>query len=149
MIISCLTNKKLPIYGDGKNIRDWLYVDDHCSALDYVIKKGRVGETYNIGGGEEKTNYEIVHTICELLDIKKPLKNNLSYKELIIYVKDRPGHDFRYAIDASKIKNELGWKQKYQFYDAISKTIDWYIENKLWWENIINKKYELNRLGNK
>ena len=149
MIISCLTNKKLPIYGDGKNIRDWLYVDDHCSALDYVIKKGRVGETYNIGGGEEKTNYEIVHTICELLDIKKPLKNNLSYKELIIYVKDRPGHDFRYAIDASKIKNELGWKQKYQFYDAISKTIDWYINNKSWWEKILNNNYNLNRLGNK
>ena len=149
MIISGLTNKNLPIYGDGKNIRDWLYVEDHCRALDSVITKGRIGETYNIGGDEEKTNYEIVHKICDILDAKKPLKNDLSYKESIIYVKDRPGHDFRYAIDASKIKDELDWKPKYQFNDAISKTIDWYVENKLWWENIINKKYKLNRLGNK
>ena len=147
MIISALTNKKLPIYGDGKNIRDWLYVEDHCRALDYVINKGVVGETYNIGGDEEKTNYQIVHKICELLDKKKPLKNNTSYKDSIIYVKDRPGHDFRYAIDASKIKNQLDWSPKYKFEIAIEKTIDWYIENNLWWENILNKKYQLNRLG--
>ncbi len=149
MIISCLTNKELPIYGDGKNIRDWLYVEDHCRALKHVIDNGKVGETYNIGGDQEKTNYEIVHTICNLLDSKKPLKNGKGYKESIIYVKDRPGHDFRYAIDASKIKNELGWSPRYKFEIAIEKTIDWYIENSLWWDNILNKKYQLNRLGDK
>ena len=149
MIISCLTNKKLPIYGDGKNIRDWLYVEDHCSALDCVINKGIIGETYNIGGDEEKTNKDIVYTICDLLDEKIPLNNNLSYRESIIYVKDRPGHDFRYAIDASKIKNDLNWNPEYKFNDAISKTVDWYINNKEWWMNILKKNYQLDRLGNK
>jgi len=147
IIISCLQGQELPIYGDGKNIRDWLYVQDHCLALDCVINNGKIGETYNIGGNEEKTNLEIVNTICNVLDKKKPLQDGSLYSDSIVYVKDRPGHDFRYAIDPSKIKNELNWQPKYKFEDAIIHTIDWYINNKSWWEEIINKKYNLNRLG--
>jgi dTDP-glucose 4,6-dehydratase len=147
MIINCLNNNALPIYGDGKNIRDWLYVEDHCEALYTVLNRAKSGETYNIGGNEEKTNLNIVNIICEILDHKKPSSKLSSYKELIIYVKDRPGHDFRYAIDATKIRNELGWEPKYNFRDAISKTIDWYIENKSWWNKILNNKYNLERLG--
>ena len=147
MIINCINNNELPIYGDGKNIRDWLYVEDHCEALYAVLKRGKSGETYNIGGNEEQTNLNIVNIICEILDDNKPSSKLSSYKELITYVKDRPGHDFRYAIDASKIKNELGWQPKYNFKDAISNTIDWYLENKNWWDKILNNKYNLERLG--
>ena len=147
IIISCLNGKELPIYGDGKNIRDWLYVKDHCTALDCVINNGKSGETYNIGGNEEKTNLDIVNTICSVLDKKMPLKNGLKYSNSIIYVKDRPGHDFRYAIDSSKIKNELNWQPQYQFESAIVDTIDWYIQNQSWWNKILNNKYDLNRLG--
>tara|TARA_Y100001970_G_scaffold242289_1_gene306585 strand:- start:33916 stop:34965 length:1050 start_codon:yes stop_codon:yes gene_type:complete len=149
IIISCLNGKELPIYGDGKNIRDWLYVKDHCTALDCVINNGKFGETYNIGGNEEKTNLDIVNTICSVLDKKMPLKNGLKYSNSIIYVKDRPGHDFRYAIDSSKIKNELNWQPQYQFESAIVDTIDWYIQNQSWWNKILNNKYDLNRLGSK
>jgi len=148
MIINCLNNNALPIYGKGNNIRDWLYVEDHCEALYKVLLKGKNGETYNIGGNEEKSNIDIVNIICTILDKKNQSKNHSSYKELITYVKDRPGHDFRYAIDASKIKQELNWEPKYKFENAIEKTIDWYIENKIWWNNILNKKYNLERLGN-
>ncbi len=147
MIIKCLKKESLPIYGDGKNIRDWIYVTDHCDAIYSTLEKGKVGETYNIGGSEEKTNIEIVTIICNLLDKKYPSKELSSYKELITYVKDRPGHDFRYAIDSSKIKGELDWTPKHTFEDAIEKTIDWYLNNKVWWESILNKKYNLNRLG--
>ena len=147
MIINCLNSNNLPIYGTGENIRDWLYVEDHCDALYSVLIKGKIGETYNIGGNEEKTNLDIVNTICEILDNLQPSKKYGSYKELITYVDDRPGHDFRYAIDASKIKNELGWKPKYTFNKGIKDTIMWYINNKIWWNNIINKKYNLERLG--
>ena len=147
IIISCLNGKDLPIYGDGLNIRDWLYVKDHCSALDSVIKNGEPGETYNIGGNEEKTNLEIVNTICSFLDKKIPLKNDLKYNNSIVFVKDRPGHDFRYAIDSSKIKNKLNWQPEYKFKDAIISTIDWYIENQSWWNKILDNKYSLNRLG--
>ena len=147
MIINCLNSNNLPIYGTGENIRDWLYVEDHCDALYSVLIKGKIGETYNIGGNEEKTNLNIVHIICEILDNKKPSSKLSSYKELITYVKDRPGHDFRYAIDASKIKDKLGWEPEYNFKNAISKTIDWYIENENWWNNILKNKYNLERLG--
>ena len=147
MIIKCLKKEKLPIYGDGKNIRDWLYVDDHCNAIYTVLKKGIIGETYNIGGDQEKTNLEIVNTICDTLDKKNPDKELNSYKDLITYVKDRPGHDFRYAIDASKIKNKLNWKPNYKFEEAILKTVDWYLNNQMWWENILNNQYSLRRLG--
>jgi len=147
IIINCLKNNPLPIYGDGSNIRDWLYVSDHCNAIFNVLKKGKIGETYNIGGNVEKTNLEIVNIICEYLDKKKPLGNNSSYKELITFVKDRAGHDFRYAIDATKIKNELSWEPKYSFKKGINNTINWYLKNENWWNKILNKKYNLERLG--
>ena len=147
MIIKCLKEESLPIYGDGKNIRDWLYVNDHCNAIYTVLDKGDIGETYNIGGNQEKTNIEIVNTICDALDEKNPSKNFNSYKDLITYVKDRPGHDFRYAIDASKIKNKLNWEPSYKFEKAILKTVNWYLDNQTWWENILNNTYSLKRLG--
>lgn len=118
IIRSALAGKPIPIYGDGKNIRDWLFVDDHCSAIDVVYHRGRAGETYNVGGDAEKTNLEVVHTICEILDNKKP-RTTGSYKELITFVKDRPGHDKRYAIDASKLKSELGWKPEHTFMQGL------------------------------
>ena len=147
MIINCLKGNNLPIYGNGENIRDWLHVEDHCNAIYKVLKSGKIGETYNIGGNEEKSNLEIVTLICEILDTKKPSKNS-SYKDLITFVKDRAGHDFRYAIDASKIKNEIYWEPSYTFKKGLEKTIDWYIDNEKWWQDIINKNYHLERLGN-
>jgi len=144
MIINCIKHNNLPIYGDGKNIRDWLYVADHCDALYSVILNGKNGETYNIGGNQEKNNLEIVSTICKILDEKIPSNKIDSYKELIAFVKDRPGHDFRYAIDASKIKKHLNWSPRYTFEDGIKKTIDWYIKYKDWWKNL----YISERLGN-
>ncbi|GAB6189635.1 dTDP-glucose 4,6-dehydratase [Marinitoga arctica] len=133
MIIRALNNQTLPVYGDGKNIRDWLYVKDHCIAIDKIIHKGKEGEVYNIGGHNEKTNLEVVKTI--LKELNKP-------EELITFVKDRPGHDRRYAIDPTKIKNELGWEPTTTFEEGIKKTIKWYIENKKWWEEIINGEYQ-------
>ena len=127
MILTALQQKPLPVYGDGKNIRDWLYVSDHCSAIRTVLEKGKLGEVYNIGGNAEKNNLDVVNQICELLDEMKPLKNN-SYKNLISFVKDRPGHDRRYAIDSSKIQKELGWSPKENFDSGIRKTIRWYME---------------------
>ncbi|MBI72449.1 MAG: dTDP-glucose 4,6-dehydratase [Candidatus Marinimicrobia bacterium] len=144
MIINCIKHNNLPIYGDGKNIRDWLYVADHCDALYSVILNGKNGETYNIGGNQEKNNLEIVSAICKILDDKIPSNKIDSYKELITFVKDRPGHDFRYAIDASKIKKHLNWSPRYTFEDGIKKTIDWYIKYKDWWKNL----YSSERLGN-
>jgi dTDP-glucose 4,6-dehydratase len=147
MIINCLSWKPLPVYGDGQNVRDWLHVTDHCHAIFSVFNHGRIHETYNIGGNNEIKNIEIVETICEILDKIKPSKNNTSYKKLITFVKDRPGHDFRYAIDSSKIQNELGWKPKESFNSVIEKTIKWYIENESWWSNIQKKRYNQERLG--
>lgn len=147
MIINCLKNKPLPVYGTGTNIRDWLFVEDHCDAINTVLNKGRIGETYNIGGNNEKTNIEIVHMICDTLDKLKPQKSGKSYRENVAFVKDRPGHDFRYAINATKIQKELGWFPKESFESGIAKTIKWYLSNKKWWENIINKKYQQQRLG--
>ena len=129
LIHNCLNNKKLPIYGKGENVRDWLYVEDHCEAIKEVLVKGSIGETYNIGGNNEKTNIEIVKTVCSTLDEIKPRKNNSSYKELIEFVEDRPGHDFRYSLDISKIKKELNWQPQETFESGIRKTILWYLEN--------------------
>ena len=129
LIHNCLNNKKLPIYGKGENVRDWLYVEDHCEAIKEVLVKGLIGETYNIGGNNEKTNIEIVKTVCSTLDEIKPRKNNSSYKELIEFVEDRPGHDFRYSLDISKIKKELNWQPQETFESGIRKTILWYLEN--------------------
>lgn len=133
MIINALENKDLPVYGDGLNIRDWLYVEDHCIAIDLVIHKGKSGEVYNIGGNNERTNIDIVKTI--LKELGKP-------ESLIKFVKDRPGHDRRYGIDATKIRTELGWEPKTNFESGIKKTIDWYLNNRDWWENIISGEYQ-------
>jgi dTDP-glucose 4,6-dehydratase len=132
MVTNALEEKELPIYGDGKNIRDWLHVKDHCAAIDLVIHKGRPGEVYNIGGHNERTNNEIVHLIVEKLGVSK---------DLIKYVADRPGHDRRYAIDPTKIMTELGWKPQYTFETGIVETIQWYIDNQKWWKNIKSGEY--------
>ncbi len=128
IIRKAINGEKIPIYGDGKNIRDWLYVLDHCKGIDLVYHKGKNGETYNIGGRNEKTNLEIVNHICEILDKKRPKYDNTSYKEQITFVKDRAGHDRRYAIDATKIENELGWQAEENFESGIVKTIEWYLD---------------------
>ncbi|HMM07264.1 MAG TPA: dTDP-glucose 4,6-dehydratase [Clostridiales bacterium] len=133
MIVKALNDASLPVYGDGKNVRDWLYVEDHCRAIDLVMRKGRVGEVYNIGGHNEKANIEVVKTILKALD--KP-------ESLITYVKDRPGHDMRYAIDPTKIHNELGWLPQTAFSDGIAKTIRWYLEHRDWWEEILAGEYQ-------
>lgn len=133
MIIRALNDQPLPVYGDGRNVRDWLYVEDHCSAIDLIIHHGREGEVYNIGGRNERSNLEVVKTI--LKELGKP-------EELITFVKDRPGHDLRYAIDPTKIKNELGWEPKTSFEEGIKKTIKWYLDNRDWWEEIISGEYK-------
>ena len=147
MIINCLDWKLLPVYGDGQNVRDWLYVDDHCSAIKMVYENGAIGETYNIGGNNEIKNIDIVNTICTILDDLRPTDNGKSYSELITFVKDRPGHDFRYAIKAKKIQNELGWYPSESFKTGIKKTIEWYLENESWWKKIQDEKYNQERLG--
>ena len=149
IILNALAGKDLPVYGDGKQIRDWLYVNDHVRALLTVAFNGLIGETYNIGGNNEIQNIEVVSRICKLLDELIPEKlNGLgSFSELITHVQDRPGHDIRYAIDASKIKNELGWKPKEDFLSGIRKTVQWYLENLSWSENIQDGSYKLERIG--
>jgi len=147
MIINCLDSKPLPVYGDGNNIRDWLFVDDHCSAIKVVYENGTIGETYNIGGNNEIKNIDIVITICTILDDLHPSDNGKSYSELITFVKDRPGHDFRYAINAKKIQNELGWFPHESFETGIKKTVEWYLENKSWWKKIQDERYNQERLG--
>ena len=149
MILNALAGKPLPVYGDGSQIRDWLYVEDHARALVEVVTRGEIGETYNIGGHNEKRNLEVVETICALLDELKPAADGRSYKELITFVKDRPGHDRRYAIDASKIERELGWKPQETFESGIRKTVQWYLDNRQWWERVLNGSYQLGRLGEK
>lgn len=139
MILNCLNGKPLPVYGTGENIRDWLYVKDHCLAINMVMKNGKFGETYNIGTRNEKTNLDIVHTICDIMDQKHP--QGKPHRNLIQFVKDRPGHDFRYAIDPTKIESEIGWKPKFKFEEAIEETVNWFLENKSWWEEILSGEY--------
>ena len=141
MIHRAITGGELPIYGDGMNIRDWLYVTDHCTAIRAVLEKGKVGETYNIGGWNEKNNIEVVHTICDILDQELARKDGKSYKDQIKFVKDRAGHDRRYAIDSSKIDRELGWKPQETFETGIVQTVRWYLENTAWIENIASGAY--------
>ena len=143
IIVSALAGKKLPIYGDGLQIRDWLYVKDHCSAIRRVLEAGRIGETYNIGGWNEKTNLEIVHIICALLDEIRPKVDGTSYSNQISFVKDRPGHDRRYAIDARKIENELGWRPSETFETGIRKTVEWYLNNPDWVQEVQSEAYRL------
>lgn len=141
MIVNALAGKPLPIYGDGQQVRDWLYVKDHCSAIRRVLEAGKVGEVYNVGGWNEKPNIEIVHTVCALLDELSPRNDGGKYAEQITYVTDRPGHDRRYAIDASKIERELGWKPAETFETGIRKTVVWYLQNQSWVSNVQSGDY--------
>ncbi|NOR71395.1 MAG: dTDP-glucose 4,6-dehydratase [Methylomarinum sp.] len=154
IILNALEGKSLPIYGKGNQIRDWLYVEDHARALIKVATEGKVGETYNIGGNNEKQNIDVVKTICDILDQLVPIDKNKQipkdiqhYGELISYVKDRPGHDMRYAIDASKIKHEIGWEPLETFESGIKKTVEWYLENQLWCQHVQDGSYRRERLG--
>ena len=149
VILNAIHGKPLPIYGNGLQIRDWLYVEDHAKALIKVVTEGEVGETYNVGGHNEKTNLEVVQTICDLLEElapEKPLGID-KYRDLITFVKDRPGHDARYAIDASKIERELGWVPEETFETGLRKTVQWYLTNAPWWERVLSGEYRLERLG--
>jgi dTDP-glucose 4,6-dehydratase len=139
IILNALEGKPLPVYGNGMQIRDWLYVEDHARALYKVVTEGKVGETYNIGGHNEKANLEVVKTLCSILNELIPAK--YSYAELITYVKDRPGHDVRYAIDASKISKELNWRPEETFETGLRKTVEWYLDNKEWWQHILDGSY--------
>lgn len=150
MILNALQGLLLPVYGDGQQIRDWLYVEDHARALVTVLVEGKVGETYNIGGHNEKNNLAVVNTICDLLEELAPGKKMngiVNYKDLIIFVKDRPGHDARYAIDAGKIERELGWRPQETFETGLRRTVQWYLDNELWWQRVLNGDYKLKRIG--
>ena len=157
VILKCLRGESIPVYGKGENIRDWLYVTDHAEALYTVVTKGRVGETYNIGGNNERQNIELVRTLCKLMDEFHPLSTShsslstpvgrKSYEELITFVTDRPGHDMRYAIDPTKIRDELGWEPKEDFASGFRKTVKWYLENREWTDRILSGDYQLDRLG--
>lgn len=156
MILNALDGKQLPVYGNGQQVRDWLYVEDHARALYLVATEGKLGETYNIGGHNEKANIDVVNTICELLEELVPANvnsrasaNSVGFKSLIKYVTDRPGHDVRYAIDASKIERELGWKPQESFETGIRKTVEWYLNNKEWWSHVLDGSYTLERLGDR
>jgi dTDP-glucose 4,6-dehydratase len=147
MILNALVGKKLPIYGKGANIRDWLHVEDHCRALDLVVRRGRPGRTYNIGGHNEHTNLEVVHTLCDILDELRPLAGGGSRRELVEFVTDRPGHDLRYAIDADRIASELGWKPAFDFETGLRATVEWYLDNQDWCDEVMRDKYDGSRLG--
>ena len=140
-ILKALSGKPLPIYGDGHQIRDWLYVKDHCTAIREILKRGQIGETYNVGGWHEKTNLEVVETLCAVLDELKPKLNGKSYSDQITFVKDRPGHDRRYAIDASKLERELNWKPQETFETGLRKTALWYLENETWMNHAVSAEY--------
>jgi dTDP-glucose 4,6-dehydratase len=148
VILNAIHGKPLPIYGDGLQVRDWLYVEDHAKALLKVVTEGKVGETYNIGGHNEKTNLEVVEAICALLEELAPQKpSGLNrYRDLITFVKDRPGHDLRYAIDASKIERELGWTPNETFQTGLRKTVQWYLDNSVWWQRVLSGAYKLEEL---
>lgn len=147
MVINGLLHRPLPVYGQGTNVRDWLYVEDHARALWTVLQRGRLGETYNVGGNNEKRNIDVVHTICDVLDQLTPSPRGIRRRELINFVQDRPGHDLRYAIDASKLKDELGWEPQEDSESGFRKTVAWYVENRGWWEDILNTTYAGDRLG--
>lgn len=147
MIIKCLAGESLPVYGKGDNVRDWLYVDDHVRALQAVFERGSPGESYMVGGRSERTNLAVVHTICDTLDRIQPRADGKSYRDQISFVADRPGHDFRYAIDASKLERELGWAPLETFESGMEKTIRWYLDNRRWWGDIQSGAYRGERLG--
>lgn len=147
VIAKALAGEPLPVYGDGKQVRDWLFVTDHCAAIRTVLEKGRVGETYNVGGDSERQNIEVVETICRLLDARRPREDGQPRATQITYVTDRPGHDRRYAIDASKLQGELGWKPEHTFESGIEFTVDWYLDNQDWVQRILDGSYRLERIG--
>jgi dTDP-glucose 4,6-dehydratase len=147
IIARALAGERLPVYGDGRNVRDWLYVLDHCAAIRRVLEAGRVGETYNVGGDAEAENIHVVKTICALLDARRPLADGRKRESLIEFVADRPGHDRRYAIDASKLQNELGWKPSVSFETGIARTVDWYLDNQPWVQRVLDGSYRMERLG--
>ena len=146
-ILNAIEGRPLPIYGRGANVRDWLHVDDHAEALELVLTRGRVGESYNVGGREERSNLQVVETICDLVDERRPPVDNRSRRALIQFVTDRPGHDRRYAIDPSKIERELGWRAMHAFETGLAETVDWFIANEWWWRPIREGKYRGERLG--
>ncbi|MBX9404042.1 dTDP-glucose 4,6-dehydratase [Lysobacter sp. BMK333-48F3] len=147
IIAKALVGEPLPVYGDGLNVRDWLFVGDHCSAIARVLEAGRIGETYNVGGDAERANIVVVKTICALLDQRRPLADGRARESLITYVTDRPGHDRRYAIDASKLKSELGWAPTLTFEQGIAHTVDWYLDNQAWVQRVLDGSYRLERIG--
>ena len=147
IIARAIAGETLPIYGDGRQIRDWLYVTDHCDALRVILAKGKVGETYNIGGNAERENLQVARTICQLLDVRQPRRDRKPYESQIVHVTDRPGHDRRYAIDASKLKDTLGWQPRYRFEEGISLTVNWYLENQAWVKRVLDGSYRLERIG--
>ncbi|MEA9770330.1 dTDP-glucose 4,6-dehydratase [Xanthomonas campestris pv. raphani] len=147
VIAKALAGEPLPVYGDGKQVRDWLFVSDHCEAIRTVLAKGRVGETYNVGGNSERQNIEVVQAICALLDQHRPREDGKPRESQIAYVTDRPGHDRRYAIDASKLKDELGWEPVYTFEQGIAQTVEWYLTNQTWVQGVLDGSYRLERIG--
>lgn len=147
VIARALAGEPLPVYGDGRQVRDWLFVGDHCAAIRTVLAKGRVGETYNVGGNAERRNIEVVKAICALLDERRPREDGQPRESQIAFVADRPGHDRRYAIDASKLKNELGWSPAYSFEQGIAETVDWYLANQPWVQRVLDGSYRLERIG--
>jgi dTDP-glucose 4,6-dehydratase len=147
MIANAVAGKPLPVYGDGLNVRDWLYVEDHCEAIRAVLARGRVGQTYNIGGGSERTNRQVVSALCAVLDELRPQSRNVPHEKLVTFVKDRPGHDRRYAIDSSKIQRELGWQAAHHFESGLRETVRWYLQNRAWCEAVSAGRYERERLG--
>jgi dTDP-glucose 4,6-dehydratase len=147
IILSAAAEKPLPVYGDGSNVRDWLFVGDHCRAIIDVLERGTAGETYAVGGDSERTNLEVVRSVCDILDEARPRAGGASHKDLIVFVKDRPGHDFRYAMDASKLKAELGWAPSRSFGDGLRETVAWYLDNEEWTEEILSGEYRLARIG--
>ncbi len=147
VVARALSGDQLPIYGDGRNVRDWLYVSDHCSAINAVLARGRVGETYNVGGDAEMQNIDVVHAICALLDARRPRADGKPRASQITYVADRPGHDRRYAIDASKLKRELGWQPAHTFGQGLADTVDWYLEHQDWVQRVLDGSYRLERIG--
>ncbi len=147
VIAKALAGEPLPVYGDGKQVRDWLFVSDHCEAIRTVLARGRVGETYNVGGNAEMQNIEVVQAICALLDQRRPRADGLSRAVQITYVADRPGHDRRYAIDASKLRDELGWEPRYSFEQGIAETVDWYLTHQDWVQRVLDGSYRLERIG--
>jgi dTDP-glucose 4,6-dehydratase len=147
MILNALEGKPLPVYGKGANVRDWLYVEDHAAALALVLERGRIGETYNVGGGEERTNLDLVHGLCALLDEAIPQSPHRPHRALIKFVEDRPGHDLRYAIDDAKLRREFGWRPAENLESGLAKTVRWYLDNRAWWEPIRSGVYRGERLG--